>query len=327
MKLHHTIAGLFCLFSSVGAVANTYVNLTPYDTTSFGNASGQRVNVNLTGLSNTGWNRYSEFLGGGERWVWTNASSEAVYIYNEEREVSEQLVNFADPVGRSYSFSLGSCTNGGTLAQKGLTLATPAGVFKNVVRMSFTNTCADAGTIEAWFAPRVGVIKWSTQSFAGPVSFELSNGKVGGRVFGASSLQNALKVTATFPRNYFVLGATAEQVGATLQLTNASAQDLVLHFNSGQEFEISLLDPNNIVINTWSANIRFIQGFHDVRIAAGQSRSFGGAMALQNLNGQPLRPGQYTLRIEMKGTQTVGGGVTLPTAIRAESPIYVVRGY
>lgn len=64
--------------------------------------------------------------------------------------------------------------------------------------------------------------------------------------------------------------------------------------------------------------IRSVQGQHDVTIAAGQSRSFGIVMALRNVNGQALSSGQYSLRIKIKGAQTMAGSASVQTNIRTE---------
>ena len=304
------------------ALANTYLNLTPLDNAAYVNAAGSRVNLTVTAAKNAGWVTYSEFLGEGEKAIWTSASNEIVYVFNPAKNVAEKFVNFADRVGSKYVFNIGACMTGGTLAQKHMTLSTPAGTFNHVVRMTFSNKCYDGGTMEAWFAPGVGVIKWTEQTKAGPQSYELTDGKVAGKVFGKVNVQTALKVTPAFPKSRFVLG-TQEEVAANLTLTNSANQEMVLRFDSGQEFEISLLDANRQVLNTWGARVRFIQGTHEVSLAAGKRRSFGGTLALQNLNGQALQAGQYTLRIEMKHSTVAVAGVAQSMPIMAESIIEV----
>jgi hypothetical protein len=307
------------------ASANTYINLSPADSAVYLNGHGQMTDLTLTPSNAAGWTQYSEFLGAGERFVWTSASSEAVYLFNDSRSVAEKLVNFADPVGTNYSFNLGTCTKGGKLAQKGLSMNTAVGTFNNVMRMTFTNTCADGGTLEAWFAPQVGVIKWSNQTLLGPVNQELAGGKMGGKMFGITALQSAMKLTPSFSASRVVMNGTAKQATANIQVANNGTQDMVLHFASGQEFEISLIDSANQVVNTWGARVRFLQGAHDVVIGAGKSQGFGGVLALQNLNGNALAAGQYTLRVELKSSTVASNGVSMPTAVRFDSLMTLVR--
>ncbi|MET3134352.1 hypothetical protein AAKU55_004648 [Oxalobacteraceae bacterium GrIS 1.11] len=322
LKLHTiTTSTLLSLLIAGAASANTYIKLKPADSLVYGNAAGRTVSVGVTAAGTPGWNKYSAFLGAGERWIWSSPNDESVYLFDETRGSTEKMVNFADPVGSRYAFTLGMCTNSGTLAQKGLLLSTAAGTFRDVVKMTFSGQCADGGLMEAWFAPQVGVIKWSEQSFVGPVALELVDGKVGGQIYGSSTPQTALKMRASFPQSRFIFGDTAAQAGVTLELRNASTEDLTLHFNSGQEFEITLLDAANRAVNNWSAKIRFIQGLHDVTIAAGKSHSFGAALDMRKLDGGTLPVGSYTLRIEMKDSAV--GNTTLPSGIRAEARVSV----
>lgn len=321
---YHTIAlsTLISLAALSTASANTYINLSTADNATFANGKGQNVNLAITPAT-LGWNNYSSFLGTAARKVWTQDGSESVYVLNDTTNTAEKLVNFADPVGTNYNFSFAACTTGATLAQKGLTLATPVGTFKDVVRLSFNAKCADGGLLEAWFAPQVGVIKWSSQTIMGANTFELNGGKIAGQTLG---LQSALKATANIPKTVFLLGSTAEQAAASITINNTSSQNLVLQFTSGQEFEISLLNSNNQVLNTWSSRIRFVQGTHDVTIAPGQSKSFGASLGLQYVSGTPLATGNYTLRVEMKAASyTLGSNPATTGILKADTTIFVNR--
>ena len=315
-KMKTLLSSLVLTLAATSVQANTYINFSTNDVTTFSNAAGNRKTVKVIQNGNPGWKKYAEFLGAGERWVWTQSGNEAVFVFNEKTQLSEKLINFNDPVGRSYNFHLNNCMTSGMLAEKGLTLTTPAGTFKDVVRMSFTGRCADGGTTDAWFAPKVGVVKWGTQTIVGPVDFDLVDGVVGGKSVKLNGTQNTLQVAANFPRSSFVLGSVTQQVSASIDLTNTGSESLNLRFTSGQDFELSLIDANNQVVNSWGANKRFTQALRDVSLAPGQTRSFGGAIDLINLNGQRLAAGAYTLRIEVKGSQTPGlAGPSAQTSI------------
>jgi hypothetical protein len=319
------LLSLFCLASAVSAnaSANSYLTATATDSATFANGKGTSINVSVSPTTTAGWNKYSDFLGTGARKVWTTSVNESVYLFNEANNTAEKMVDFADPVGTKYTFALGSCTKGGMLAQKGLTMATPVGTYKDVVRISFDAKCADGGLIEAWFAPQAGLIKWSSQTLLGPNNFELNNGKIAGQTLG---LQSALKANLNIPKTAFNLGATAEMAAASIILSNTSNQNMVLHFNSGQEFEISLLNSNNQVLNTWSAAVRFVQGTHDVTIAPGESKSFGGNLALRYVSGTALASDIYNLRIELKAASyAIGNNAAVVGTIKADTPILVNR--
>ena len=315
-KMKTLLSTLVFSLAATSVQANTYIDFKNNDATTFSNAAGQRKTVKVIQNGNAGWQKYAEFLGAGERWVWAKGSDESVFVFNEKTQRAEKLINFNDPVGRNYNFHLNNCMTAGMLAEKGLTLTTPAGTFKNVVRMSFTGRCADGGTTDAWFAPKVGVIKWGTQTILGPVDFNLVDGVIAGKSIKAADTQNALQVSANFPRSNFVLNSATQQVSASIDLTNTGSESIVLHFTSGQDFELSLIDANNQVVNSWGANKRFTQALREVSLAPGETRSFGGSIDLINLNAPRLAAGVYTLRIEVKGSQTFGvAGPSAQTSI------------
>jgi Intracellular proteinase inhibitor len=323
MKL--TTLTLISLFITAGASANSYITLNPTDNIAYGNAAGRRIVTTVSATSSPGWKKYSDFMNNGDKFIWTNPGNESVFLFNGNTSRAEKMVNFADPVGTKYSFSLGACTTGATLAQKGLRMTTAAGVAQNVVRLTFSAKCFDGGVGEAWFAPQVGLVKWVEQSIVGPVTFEMTDGKIASRTFGVVPA-TALKSSASFPVTEVAVNAGVVNGGATLNLTNTSNVDMVLHFTSGQEFEISLIDANNQVVNTWSKNIRFIQGGHDVVIAAGKTKSFGGTLELLTFDGKPLAVGDYTLRIEMKHSNVLIGLTSTTSVVRAETMVMAVRG-
>lgn len=96
------------------------------------------------------------------------------------------------PVGTSWRMELepvddagtpGDCVNGSRLAivSRSERLEVPAGSFANVVHVRFQPPCADAGILEEWFAPGVGLVRRVENSFAGPVVSDLVRAEVGGR--------------------------------------------------------------------------------------------------------------------------------------------------
>lgn len=322
IKQFAAIAAISLLPASA-AMANSYLTFANGDVSNFVNANGREISVKIVAKGNSGWNKYSQFLSEGERWVWTTPVNESVYLFNEESRQSEKMVDFADPVGTNYNFKLGSCGTGGRLEEKGLTMSTAAGTFNNVVRMSFISRCNDGGTQQAWFAPKVGIIKWSSDSIIGSVDTNLVSAKVGSSTYGLFSAQQAWSTRASFPNTYFLVGNSQKEVTAKLSVTNISRQNLALQFTSGQDFEITLLDSSGQVMNVWSANKRFTQALRDVSFAAGTTQTFGGTLPLINMNGGALRTGYYTVRIELKAQRTVVGSQVLPTALSAETQIYV----
>ena len=61
-----------------------------------------------------------------------------------------------------------------TIRSRTETVTMPAGVFENCVRLEYgPGLCADAGIMVQYFAPGVGLVQWSEQNFAGPVTHSL----------------------------------------------------------------------------------------------------------------------------------------------------------
>ncbi|WP_338846476.1 BsuPI-related putative proteinase inhibitor [Massilia sp. W12] len=325
MKTQITLAPLFGLLFAGSALANTYLNYGVQDQANFVGENGQAAQVKISQTSGN-WKKYDSFIGAGATWLYATAADETLYIFNEEQRIAQKLVNFADPVGKTYSFKLGACNTGGKIEAKGLTLNTLAGNFTNVVKMSFDSKCADGGTLEAWFAPKVGVVKWAQQSIVGPQNWNISSAKVEGKNYGFATLQSAIRSSADFPKTNFVFHTEAPKAEAYLNIRNVSNQELVLAFASGQEFDVTLLDAQRRVVNAWSANKRFIQAFHDVAIAPGETKRFGASVDLINLEtGLPVQGGQYFLKVELKSAYGRFAGQQQSLSVSAEIPVLVAR--
>ena len=320
MKGLRIVAAVAAGLVSAVCSANSYLAWSTQDHGIFTSSRGGEHDVQVIDSYGDGWQKFSRFLGQGERWVWTRADSEVIYVYNNERRANEKLVSFADPVGKHYSVTLDSCTTSATLAEKNLSLDIAAGAFRNVVRMEFSGNCADAGVKQAWFAPEVGVVQWEEQSIMGPVVHVFARGAVAGKQYPVPALQ----LIADLPRAHQVL-ANGSNINAGLTAVNNSASDMTLRFASGQEFEISLLSLSGELLNSWGANKRFIQAEHDVVIKAGGSHYFGGELALAALSGEALDVGTYLLRIELKGSHAPKATAFAPEALKVEAPLFLDR--
>ncbi len=320
MKGLRIVAAAAASMVSMICSANSYLAWSAQDHAVFTSTHGAEHDVQVLDAYGDGWQKFSRFLGHSERWVWTRADSEVIYVYNGERRANEKLVSFADPVGKRYSVALDSCTHAATLAEKNLNLTTTAGTFRQVIRMEFSGNCADAGIKQAWFAPEVGVVQWEEQSIMGPVVHVFARGAVAGKPYPVPALQ----LVADLPRSHLVL-PTDGRINAGLTLRNNSNSDLRLRFGSGQEFEISLLTLSGEVLTSWGANKRFVQGEHEVLIKAGASHYFGGELELQSLSTEALDVGTYLLRVELKGSHAPEASAFVPETLKVEAPLFIDR--
>src|SRR6185503_18868416 len=76
-----------------------------------------------------------------------------------------------------------TCLDGAlaTVQSRDATVTVPAGTFEHVLQFSESQPqCADAGVTAEAFAPKVGLIQRTFDSFTGPRVFELAEATVGG---------------------------------------------------------------------------------------------------------------------------------------------------
>ncbi|MDK2124431.1 BsuPI-related putative proteinase inhibitor [Parachitinimonas caeni] len=322
MKIRSLNIALMGMAVAATASASTYIATVKGDTATFTSNRGQEVQVNVTDVTSTAWRKYSDFAGTGERWIWADPNGESIFTRVERTNQSAKIVDFNDAVGTRYtSTGLGACQSVAVLADKGMNISTAAGTFSNVARVTFSGQCADAGTGEAYFAPKVGLIKWTSQTIAGPNVFELSKATVGGKNFP----EGGLKVAATFPSSRLVLGRDKAEVEVALDITNGSNSDMTFTFPSGQDFDITLTNATGQVINSWGADKRFIMAIHNTTLKAGETRRYAGTLAVRNLNGASVDIGTYKLGIELKGSNAPAGSVFVPETVKAEAPLYIDR--
>ena len=62
-----------------------------------------------------------------------------------------------------------------TVESRGELVETPAGTFRNCLKLVFQGRCADAGLIAQWWAPNVGLVKSVEDNFTGAVTWLLSD--------------------------------------------------------------------------------------------------------------------------------------------------------
>lgn len=67
--------------------------------------------------------------------------------------------------------------------------------------------------------------------------------------------------------------AAPDSVRFTLQVTNASAQPVTLHFSSGQSYDFTVSDGGSVVWR-WSEDHMFTQALRGEPLAPGQTRSW-----------------------------------------------------
>jgi len=314
--LFKTVITAGLAMSSAMLAANDFLPMQVNDSKVFA-SNDTEATVKIVETSGANWKKYSSFMGKSQQWVWSSENNQKIYWHNNGN--TQLLVDFSQPVGSVFTANIDECTSKAMIAEKTYTSTTSAGKFANATRLTFSGNCADAGLKEAVFVPRVGLVSYTHQSIVGPVYSELKRANIAGVSY---PLHLGIAVATEFPSGR-IMSNERNSVSAYLTLENRSDKTEVFQFNSSQTFDISILTVDGTVLNTWSANKRFAMALHSIELAPGESRRFGGDIALTDFNGQTLDVGSYRLRITITGSNQPQASAFSGVRYSAESPLYI----
>ncbi|NVJ51251.1 MAG: hypothetical protein HWE11_12750 [Gammaproteobacteria bacterium] len=314
----NTLSKVFLLGSlsvaSTLVFANDYLPMTAEDSKSFSN----NLNTEVVETYGRGWKKYTTYMGRSNQWVWSSDSSSQVFWFNDNGE-TELLVDFNAPVGTQYNVAIDDCTTAATIADKDYSVSTTAGQFNGAVQLTFNGQCPDAGLAEAVFAPGVGLVAYAYQSIAGPVMVELTQAKVAGVTF---PMFHGISVTSEMPSGR-ILTNQQDSVAAYLTLENHSNSVETFQFNSGQTFDIEILDVNGNRVNLWSANKRFTMALQTIELQPGATHRFGGEIDLVDFAGNTLDVGSYVIRVMITGSNHPQASAFSPVQYVVSAPLYI----
>ncbi|MCF6149443.1 MAG: hypothetical protein E3K37_12390 [Candidatus Kuenenia sp.] len=94
-------------------------------------------------------------------------------------------------------------------------------------------------------------------------------------------------------------GMPSDIINVYLIITNNTGRDLTYTFNSGQLFEIEIIDSEGNVVSLWSRDKAFTEAIQMLILRQGESWKFGGEVELATEKGEALPAGNYTIVIEM----------------------------
>lgn len=189
MSMHRLggVAAILSLVFAAPVAANEFVSNRRADWYRYAGPGGQEVRAQIS-MESGGWRLWSEFGGLGSVWVYTATGYDWLWVYNPQTQTAEAVANLSGQVGSSRTANLGALNNGRvTVAARNGALTTPAGAFTDVTQLTFQTSAADAGVTAMWFARGVGLVKYQTQSIAGPRDFTLAAASVNGRAFPAAA--------------------------------------------------------------------------------------------------------------------------------------------
>ncbi|MCO7224313.1 BsuPI-related putative proteinase inhibitor [Pleionea sp. CnH1-48] len=318
--LNRSLLGLTCaVFSSV-AFSNDYLIHANEDYSKYVGANEQVEESKVVDTYGDNWKQYSSFLGSKNQWVWTDSSNK-FYLYNNDSNRAYLFADLDAAVGSTFDIELDACTTKAEIQQRDLTVDTVAGQFNNVVELTFSGPCADAGYSRALFAPTLGLVSYEYITFAGSQEMKLDSAFINGVEYKKTFDQISVSMDYAAKR---VFTNTQNMIPAYITLTNKSDSDYVMQFSTTQTFDIELIDDNGVVVNVWSANKRFAQVETNITIKPGQEQKIGGEISMRNINrGDALDLGTYTVRLTLKGGSKPDASVFSVAPITVEFPVHI----
>jgi|GEM_PF-3851255 len=258
------------------------------------------------------WRRFSDFLGTGPRWVWSDSREVYILVSDSSGNTAQRLFNANASVGTSFSANVNSCVKGGTISDNNVTLNLAGTVLNDVIRVDFDNICGE-GLKSAWFAPGVGPVKW----MEGPAQWSLERHYyrlIAGRINGKSYPEQlgAIEVDIRLAGGTTIVTPENDigELPVWIEARNRSESEQTLTFRTGQVMEVEILDPEGDLVKRWSDERVFTQALMVEELGAGESRWFGQRFQLKDSSGQALSEGSYDIRVTFKGHPDgpTGGG-------------------
>lgn len=311
-------SAVMLLSSSLVVSASGYFPHRDSDISHFENSHLQQSSIEVVATSGANWKKYSTFLEQENQWVWSSDYSNRIYWLSSEG-YAELLVDFDDPVGTQYRTNVDGCSDVVELTSKNKIVSTPAGQFNDVVQLSFRGYCRDSGLMTASFVQGVGLVKWRSLSIAGEVESFLTTAVIDNVSY---PIIEGLQISSEIESGLFNLNQK-RYASAYFNLENKSQSAVDITFNSGQKFDIEIVNEYGNVVNRWSHKRMFTEAIETLAIAAGESLKLGGYVELKTFDGFSLHNGNYHLRVILTGRENSWQGVANQSRYQMEVPFTV----
>jgi hypothetical protein len=243
----------------------------------------QSRTISVHGVENIAGRDYFDVSYFGRELVLRVESSDgSIVLYDRASNAEQPWLSLGLPVGESFSTKIDPCSTTGTIAARDAAVSTPAGDFSDAVSVKFQGNCADAGLTQQFHVANIGLVSSEETTFAGPLKYELVYYHVGTR----TSAGQEVSFTAAINSPAYPAGSTLQ---ARLTLRSTSNYPLMLHFPSGQSFDLKIRDSKGNEVYRWSTGKAFTLIVRDETFGPGE-RTYGVSAPLTDL---PL--GNYTV--------------------------------
>lgn len=240
------------------------------------------------------------YLSGFDRWLGAfSTAPNSLYSWSEDTETWEPFIRFGYAVS-TWNWGHGAC-NAYTVKRAPASgpVITPAGTFSGVRTIAFerkpspTARCLPPAFTTLTFAPGVGLIAFETYD----AKFLLTSATVNGKPIPAPS---AIKSTLRLDKSTYVnkpntivcittpcpSNEVTAIAKATYTVTNSGTNSVNFQFNTGCQFDLSLVDSGGKTVRSLSDNRACTQALTSFTLAKGQSKVFSAQLPLASADGQ-----------------------------------------
>ncbi|MEZ6183769.1 MAG: agmatine deiminase family protein [Planctomycetota bacterium] len=170
------------LLAASAACAGDFLSTNENNWWRYTNQTTQQQVTTRIALTAGNWRMFENFAGLGDHWLYIFPDNEWTVVFDGNNGIT-WIPPYDAPVGTSEVVEFGGVNDGQVrIAERGATVTTAAGTFRDVTRLALRPTAADAGVTSIWVAKGVGVVKWTEQNFAGEQAYELTTAQVDGRM-------------------------------------------------------------------------------------------------------------------------------------------------
>ncbi|QOR67532.1 hypothetical protein IM538_05155 [Cytobacillus suaedae] len=103
--------------------------------------------------------------------------------------------------------------------------------------------------------------------------------------------------------------AASDSADFFIKVKNKGEEDVTLTFNSGQTFEVVVVDENNNEVYRFSTDKMFTMALRDVRIKAGEEKTWKDKWGYINQEGQRVAPGDYKAIVSVVASKLNGNPI------------------
>jgi len=220
--------------------------------------------------------------------TWLRAREDGALVsYNPDTKQESALVLFDAAEGYTYRTSIDPCSSTARVISRNFKTRLPIGEFDYALAINYPpGFCADAGLENEQYLPYVGLVRRTRQTFAGPLTYDLSYARIAG-----VTVISAPEVTFSLTLDSAVYESTAAM--ARLTLRAVQPEPLRLNFRTSQEFELVVKNEAGDVVYRWSAGRGFLQALHTLSVGPGE-KNFTTQFQLIDPQGTPFPKGFYT---------------------------------